>query len=97
YFSQLPLCDRLQPTTTGLQDDAVTKHYASYRTPSSPDVRFRRPRGVAIQPFLWFESPRFGDRVGPGQGIELVWRDPRAVFVRIALLDPAVPDANGQP
>jgi hypothetical protein len=71
--------------------DVVT-HVYEYGA-SGPRTTFHRPRGIAIQPFVTIDSPRFGDHVALTTAIQVRWRDPRATAWTLELLDPA----NDQP
>jgi len=79
-------------------NDAVTELFVHLEgTPGAAagrPVSFHRPRGAAIQPYVWIEGPRFGDHVSRSTGIEARWRDPRVqgYELRIGDLDTLVPD-----
>ena len=63
-----------------------------------PDKYFTRPRGVAIQPFLTWASPLFGDQVEVGTGMQIRWRDERIekVAFRLLKVDPVTCDLTEQ-
>ena len=49
-------------------------------------VQFTRPRGATIQPFVYFEAPRFGDHLTRTQPIFVGWRDARVRELRFQVL-----------
>ncbi len=72
----------------------ATTTFLDYDTTAAQGNRFHKPRGVAIQPLIFFESPGFGDHVVATTEIQLGWRDARArsILVRVFDLDDLVPD-----
>ena len=51
-----------------------------------------RPRGVAIPPFVAFETPRFGDHIMQSDAIVVSWRDARAVSLTLQAVDLDLPN-----
>lgn len=93
YYSQFPICKTNAPdlplcTTPG------TKALLGYDTDTQQDLRFHRPRGIAVQPFVTFDSPLFGDHIGPGDAVQVRWRDSRITHISFAFYqyDPATGD-----
>jgi hypothetical protein len=68
---------------------SAVSHVFSYDGPATTG-RFYEPRGIAIQPFVFVESPRFGDRVNLGTSLVIHWRDRRPIGYSIEIRD-----ANG--
>jgi hypothetical protein len=60
-----------------------------------PGRRFVRPHAVAIQPYVAFESPRFGDMAGKGTAIQVRWREPGMTSFIITIRDLDVRDGDG--
>jgi DNA-binding beta-propeller fold protein YncE len=89
WYSAHPICVTL--TAPPLCDTEVVTRHFDVSTASAPDGQFHRPRGVAIEPYVTFESPRFGDQVGTGTGVQIRWRDPRITHFELSVreLDPS--------
>jgi len=70
YFSVNPLCrsDANLPDCLG-SDNVFSTIFETGGIP------FARPRGVAIDPFVTIESPRYGEHVSYGTGIQVRWKD----------------------
>ncbi len=60
-------------------------------------VRFREPRGVAIQPFVMIESPRHGDHVTRGTAVNVSWRDEQVTHFRARIFDLENLGSDGEP
>ncbi len=75
--------------TPGFCEQEPLQHLYDYKTPDAPTEkkRFHRPRGVDVQPFVTFSSPRFGDYIGPGAGVDIIWRDSRITKVGFAFYE----------
>jgi hypothetical protein len=74
YFSVYPICKNYVPFVGCTEE--VSTHLFGYTTPEG-NYRFRNPKAVAIQPFLSFITPRFGDFISAGNKIYIRWTDPR--------------------
>jgi hypothetical protein len=85
YFSQNPVCVELDPTFPRCSIDVHTRAF-SYDLDGG-ERRFSRPRGVAIQPFVGIETPRFGDHVFRTSPVQARWRDRRVEQVLITIHD----------
>jgi len=85
YYSQNPLCATPDGTVPRCLDDVFTR-LIDYPTSAGP-VRFYRPRGVAIQPFVAFQSPRYADTVGRTTTMLVRWRHPSGSSVHTEALD----------
>ncbi|MCI0438179.1 MAG: alpha/beta fold hydrolase, partial [Chloroflexi bacterium] len=90
YYSVHPVCKTIstldgQPARF-CAEEAVT-HLLKYTTSDSEEKPFHRPRGVAIQPIVVFESPRFGDHVGFGTAVQARWHEDGIERIRFAFLD----------
>ncbi len=94
FLATNPVCAFPATFTCGGDDAAGTED--SY-APAGGSVRYHRPRGVAVQPFVAIESPRFGDRVGASTPIGVAWRDARIRDFTIRVLDLDQVDDAGQP
>jgi PKD repeat protein len=98
YYSLNPICNaepEIPPDPLGRcaqvrpQSGEVVTYLRTYRS-SGSEVPFIRPRGVAIQPFVTFLSPRFGDRVALGDGVAVRWLDSRVRRVEFRVFEPEV-------
>lgn len=94
FLATNPLCVDPSLHSCGAGDAADTED--SY-APQGGHIRYHRPRGVTVQPFVAFESPRFGDRVGASTDISITWRDARIRRFVIRVLDLEQVGADGQP
>lgn len=91
YFSQHPICQGLDPDLQRCVADVFTRHFGY--SLSEGLNRFSRPRGVAIQPFVSLETPRFGDHVSRTSAVRFRWRDTRGDRFRISVHDLGTPAA----
>ncbi|MBM3226470.1 MAG: DUF11 domain-containing protein, partial [Candidatus Tectomicrobia bacterium] len=104
YYSVFPVCKTVaannagDPTLPFCTQEATTRLY-DYHTLAAQNVRFHRPRGIAIQPFVTFATPRFGDHViGTGASVHVEWRDGRVRDFRLGVFDLDARDPNtGEP
>jgi hypothetical protein len=94
YYASRPVCGVADPAGPRCTQEASTKLF-SYRPTAGTSVRFDRPRGVAVQPFVSILSPRFGDQVTPGSNMTLAWRDPRVFRIRVRVFDLGTPGQIG--
>ncbi|MBI3860213.1 MAG: S8 family serine peptidase, partial [Thaumarchaeota archaeon] len=88
FYSMNPICktrDRSNPTRC---IETVTTSLPEYQ----PDKPFRRPQDVAIQPFVTFLTPRFGDYVRSGASIFAEWKDSRVTKVEFTVYDLGAPN-----
>jgi PKD repeat protein len=85
FFAQHPLCAEHDLAFSRCVSDVYTRVF-EYRDGGAP-VKFVRPRGVAIQPFVMFEAPRFGDVLRLASKITAVWRDPHAAYLDLRVFD----------
>jgi hypothetical protein len=95
YFATAAVCNDHEPDGRCTASAQLT--YIGYRPASGTPTRFHRPRGVDIEPFVTFQAPRFGDHVGKQTALQIVWRDARIRELFIAVRDPALLDAAGNP
>lgn len=72
YFAQVPLCDTVDPATFRCTAEVGTRLF-DYNAGGGATT-FKRPRGLAIDPFLVVEAPRFGDFLRLGQSVHVRWR-----------------------
>ena len=75
FLSRNPACKVTEPSLPNICREQLVTRHRELRDPQAGDRRFQRPRGVAVQPFVTIDEPRFGDVVGPGQAITVRWRD----------------------
>ncbi|HEY2431353.1 MAG TPA: S8 family serine peptidase, partial [Vicinamibacterales bacterium] len=101
YFSRIPICNTvsMQPGTDEPEPrcaiDAVTRVFG-YKDGTTP-TRFSEPRGVAIQPYVMFETPRSGTHVSLDSPVHVTWRDPLIDEFKMLVLDLDQLDSNGLP
>lgn len=98
YYSTIPVCRQASIISSQVNTCAqpVVTHYYEHRAGGTP-TDFIRPRGVAVQPFVYIESPRFGDHVTRGTAIHVGWRDARIRKLVVSVYDRSTPDQNGDP
>ena len=96
FLATAPICGVRNAGNPTRCDTDPTTTLIDYTTSSGP-VRFHRPRGITVEPFVVFDQPRFGDHAGKSTSLQIVWRDARVRQLSVTLLDPATPDASGQP
>ncbi|RRS34683.1 MAG: hypothetical protein OI74_04570 [Gammaproteobacteria bacterium (ex Lamellibrachia satsuma)] len=102
YFSVIPVCKKVLggtsgPTSPGCEEEVTTRVY-DYRTPDSTEKkRFHRPRGIAIDQFVYLTWPRFGDHIVQDDDFALEWRDPRVMKASFYIYDLDDTDSNGIP
>ena len=81
WFATNPICNGTANAGGNIplcEAEAVT-HWFDYKPGGlGTPVQFNRPRGATIQPFVYFELPRFGDHITRTQPIAVGWRDARA-------------------
>jgi hypothetical protein len=84
YFSTRPVCKVASSTHDGCAEHPYER-LRTYTPAGSMPRDFDRPRGIAIQPFVGFETPRHGDVVFPTTPVVVRWRDERVdgVSVRV--------------
>ena len=88
WFGTTPVCgETLLLGASGYCTESVTSRIYGYDLATAPDERFHRPRALAIQPFLWFSAPRFGDLVHRGGSVNLRWRDGRVDMMELVVFD----------
>jgi hypothetical protein len=97
YYSTVPVCKtaNLSPSPR-CTADAFTRLF-TYRPSPTTTVRFDHPRGVAVQPFVYVETPRFADPVGLGTLVRFAWRDSRVARYRARLFDLGAPNSQSDP
>jgi hypothetical protein len=89
FFSRSPICKQHGPTIDGVSpcvQEAVTRIF-DYLTPDGRTARLSRLRGVAIQPFVTLDAPRFGDVVGATATIATSWRQSGIQLVNYAIYE----------
>ncbi len=90
WFATNPLCTGTENAGGNLptcQQDVVT-HWLDYTPAGATEpVQFNRPRGVTIQPFVYFETPRFGDHITRSDAIFVGWRDARVQVLLFQVYD----------
>jgi hypothetical protein len=79
--------------------EEVVEQVYEYESNNGPGQHFHRPRGLDVQPFVTFETPRHGDYVNRGQAVDLRWRDSRVERINFAFstLDPVQLKGEGAP
>ncbi len=102
YFSVIPVCKKVSGGASGplspACEEEVTARVYDYRTPDSTEKkRFHRPRGIAIDQFVYFSRPRFGKHIGAEDDFAIQWRDPRVRKASFYLYDLDETDSNGIP
>ncbi|RLJ18333.1 hypothetical protein DJ031_11780 [bacterium endosymbiont of Escarpia laminata] len=102
YFSVIPVCKKVSGGTSGplspACEEEVTTRVYDYRTPDSPEKeRFHRPRGIAIDQFVYISLPRFGRHIGADDDFTVEWRDPRVKKAEFYVYDLDDTDFNGIP
>jgi hypothetical protein len=104
YFAQVPLCKTLNTATFRCTDEVFSRLFEY--SDGGGSTPFKRPRGVAIDPFLTVEAPRFGDRVTPGSAVHVRWRTAAGSSVARVIFEvedlgtaatPATPTSIGPP
>jgi hypothetical protein len=85
YYTQNPICATPDSELPRCADDVFTQVFDYPGAIGS--VPFYRPRGVAIQPFVAFESPRFSDQVSQKTTVRVRWRHPAASRVSVEVFD----------
>ncbi len=85
YYTENPLCATPDGTVPRCLDD-VFSHLFDYPTSNGP-IPFYRPRGIAIQPFVAFQSPRFADTVGRTTAMLVRWRHASGTSVHVDAVD----------
>ncbi|MGE5243270.1 MAG: S8 family serine peptidase [Betaproteobacteria bacterium] len=88
--------NQVRPYYSGLPVAGAVTNLDVYTPGTATPVAFHRPRGIAIQPFVGIEVPRFGDHVTAHEPVGVVWRDARVQRVRFELGDPDAQDSFGQ-
>jgi hypothetical protein len=86
YHTVRPVCRVPSPDVPACTEDVV-RHVFAVEFADSRRRDLARPRGVAIDPFVWIEAPRWGDHLQSGTAIVVAWRDFRAARLRIRVLD----------
>ena len=94
YYATYPVCRTPNPGAPRCIESPV-RSLRAYNAPGGAAGRFHRPRGVAIQPFVYFELPRFGDHVTKTTALSVGWRDDRIVTVTVQVADLGQLDENG--
>ncbi|MBA1443923.1 MAG: S8 family serine peptidase [Chromatiales bacterium] len=102
YFSVIPVCKKVSGGASGplspACEEEVTARVYDYRTPDSTEKkRFHRPRGIAIDQFVYITFPRFGAHIGTDDDFTVEWRDPRVKKAEFHVYDLDDMDSNGIP
>ncbi len=84
WYTAHPICKTVGIELLPVCSADVFTRLFGYNSTVAAKQRFHRPRGIAMQPFVTFDQPRFGDFVGPGQAVEILWREPRVAKVSFA-------------
>jgi hypothetical protein len=98
FFSVMPLCEEYERQDGRLLprcSQNVFKRLFNYTSNGVHD--FERPRGVAIQPFVAVDAPRFGDHVNRLTAVWVSWRDPQITRLRYQLYDLGTAEAPTDP
>ena len=88
WFATAPFCElnvvENNVAKPGCAKDVVDRFF-DYHAPD--EAQFARPSGVAIYPYVAFDSPRFGDRVHLATPVIVQWRDASVRALDLEVLD----------
>ena len=102
YYARNPICKTKSDEIPNQCDDNVFTTIFDHSDGSGSPTAFKRPRGLAIEPFVRIEGPRFGDQIYLATGVQVRWRDTDSptttgatnIVAKVSELVPGAPPAQ---